>query len=161
MASLPPDTATPRVAPVPPVAPKPALAAFGAATSSSVLPPVAVAPEIAPLPPVAPRMASLPPDAVTPDAVPLPPRRPAGLTESLPAPPAEAARATAAEVSPPTVERDHDVARPAPGETTVQPAVASAPAAAAPAQLDNRSIFQRIFGAFSHAVRAQRRHGCL
>jgi hypothetical protein len=148
MASLPPDTATPRVAPVPPVAPKLALAPFGAATSSSVLPPVAVAPEIAPLPPVAPRMASLPPDAVTPDAVPLPPRRPAGLTESLPAPPAEAARATAAELSPPTVERDHDVARPAPGETTVQPAVASAPAAAAPAQLDNRSIFQRIFDAF-------------
>jgi hypothetical protein len=149
MASLPPDTATPGVAPVPPVAPKPALAPFGAATSSSVLPPVAVAPEIAPLPPVAPRMASLPPDAVTPDAVPLPPRRPAGLTESLPAPPAEAGRATAAELSPPTVERDHDVARPAPGETTVQPAVASAPAAAAPAQLDNRSIFQRIFDAFS------------
>jgi hypothetical protein len=114
-----------------------------------VLPPVAVAPEIAPLPPVAPRMASLPPDAVTPDAVPLPPRRPAGLTESLPAPPAEAGHATAAELSPPTVERDHDVARPAPGETTVQPAVASAPAAAAPAQLDNRSIFQRIFDAFS------------
>jgi hypothetical protein len=81
--------------------------------------------------------------------VPLPPRRPAGLTESLPAPPAEAARAPAAELSPPTVERDHDVARPAPGETTVQPTVASAPAAAAPSEPDNRNIFQRIFGALS------------
>jgi hypothetical protein len=134
-ASLPLDTATPRVARLPPVAPKIAPAPLGAATSSSVPPPTS-------------KLASLPPDAVTPDAVPLPPRRPAGLTESLPAPPAEAARATAVELSPPTVERDH-VARPAPGETTVQRTVASAPAAAAPTQPDSRNIFQRIFGAFS------------
>ena len=134
MALLSRDAATPRVAPVPPVAPKLASAPLGATTSSSVPPPTS-------------KVESRPPDAITPDAVPLPPRRPAGFTESLSAPPAEAARATAAELSP--VERDHDVARPAPGETTVQPTVASAPAAAAPAQLDNRSIFQRIFGAFS------------
>ena len=136
MASLPPDTATPRVARLPPVAPELASAPLAAATRSS-------------LPPPASKLASLPPDPVTPDAVPLPPRRPAGLTESLPALPAEAARAPAAELSPPTVERDHDVARPAPGETTVQPTVASAPAAAAPGQPDNRNIFQRILGAFS------------
>ena len=134
MASLSPDAATPQVALVPPVTPKLASAPLGATTSSSVPPPTS-------------KVESPPPDAVTPDAVPLPPRRPVGLTESLPVPPAEAARATAAELSP--VERDHDIARPAPGETTVQPTVASAPSAAAPAQLDNRSIFQRIFGAFS------------
>jgi Protein of unknown function (DUF2778) len=134
MASLSPDAATPLVAPVPPVAAKLAWAPLGATPSSSVSPPTSKA-------------ESLPPDAITPDAVPLPPRRPAGFTQSLPAPPAEAARATAAELSP--LERDHDVARPAPGETTVQPTVASEPSAAAPAQPDNRSIFQRIFGAFS------------
>ena len=136
MASLPPDTATPRVARLPPVAPELASAPLAAATRSS-------------LPPPASKLASLPPEPVTPDAVPLPPRRPAGLTESLPAPPAEAARAPAAELSPPTVERDHDVARPAPGETTAQRTVASAPAAAAPGQPDNRNIFQRILGALS------------
>jgi hypothetical protein len=135
MASLPPDTATPRVAPLPPVAPKLASAPLGSATPRSV-------------PPTS-KIASLPPNAVTPDAVPLPPRRPAGLTESHPAPPAEAAPAPAAERSPPTVEPGPDVARPAPGETTVQRTIASAPATAAPAQPDNRNIFQRIFGAFS------------
>jgi Tlde1 domain len=134
MASLSPSMAMPWDAPVPPVAAKLAWAPLGATPSSSVSPPTSKA-------------ESLPPDAITPDAVPLPPRRPAGFTQSLPAPPAEAARATAAELSP--LERDHDVARPAPGETTVQPTVASEPSAAAPAQPDNRSIFQRIFGAFS------------
>ena len=131
MASLPPDTATPRVAPLPPVAPKLASAPLGGATPRSVPPPPSKA-------------ASLPPDAATPDAVPLPPRRPAGLTESHPAPPAEAPPVPAAERSPPTVERCPDVA-----ETTVQRTIVSAPATAAPAQPDNRNIFQRIFGAFS------------
>jgi hypothetical protein len=72
-----------------------------------------------------------------------------GPHRRLPALPAEVARAPAAELSPPTVERDHDVARPAPGETTAQRTVASAPAAAAPGQPDNRNIFQRILGALS------------
>src|SRR5271169_3959239 len=68
MASLPPDTATPRVARLP-FALKFASAPLGA-VGPGIAPPVAVAPEIAPLPPIAPRMALLPPDAV-----PLPPDR--------------------------------------------------------------------------------------
>ena len=92
IAPLPPDTATPRVARLPPVAPELVSAPLGAATPSSVPPPTS-------------EVASLPPNAVTPDAVPLPPRRPAGLAESLPVPPAEAARAAAGELSPPTVAR--------------------------------------------------------
>jgi Protein of unknown function (DUF2778) len=143
MALLPPDTATPRIARLPLVAPSFSSGPLGAATPSSLPPPTS-------------KVASLPPNGLTPDAVPLPPRRPAGLTESLPAPPAEAARAPVVELSPPTVERDHDAARAAPGETTAQPTLASAPSAAAPAQLDNRSILQRIFDAFSQAASSAR-----
>ena len=141
MASLPPDTATPRVARLPPVAPELALGFhfWRAATSRAAC--------RRPLP----RLRRCRLSAVTPRRrCRCPPRR-SRWPHRKPTrpPPAEAARAPAAELSAPTVAHDPDVARPAPGETTVQRTVASAPAAAAPAQPDSRDIFQRIFGAFS------------
>ena len=128
MALLPRDTATSRVAPTF------ATAAVGGATIVSV-------------PASTSNVASRSPDDVTPDAVPLPPRRPVGLTESHAAPPVEVASAPAAERSTPTVEPRADIAGPASGETRDQRTISSVPAAA-PAQQDNRNLFQRIFGAF-------------
>ena len=137
MASLSPDAATPRVALAPPVTPKLASAPFGAIHFRAAC--------RRPLP----RLSC---------CCPTPSRRtPCRCRRGVPLtshrkPPGAAGRSGSdhgRRAEPPPVERDHDIARPAPGETTVQPTVASAPSAAAPAQLDNRSIFQRIFGAFS------------
>ena len=58
--------------------------------------------------------------------------------------PAEAVRAPGAELGPPTVEPSPDVARPPPGETTVQQTMASSPATAAPTESDSRDSSREI-----------------
>lgn len=136
IASLSPDSAMPWAASLPPVAPDFAIATRGGTTPVSLPPPTSKA-----------TSSSL--DSVTRDAVPLPPRRPVGISESHSAHPAEAVPAPAAEGSPSAAEPGPDVARPASSETTVQRTIASAPATAATTQPDNRTILQRILGAFT------------
>jgi hypothetical protein len=143
----PPVAAAPVIAPPPPMAPRTASATPDTATPvTAPLPPIA--PRVALHPTDVPRIASLPTDAVTPSFVPLPPRRPPGPlggVESTSMRPADAVRpeAARADTAQPSRESVHP---PSGGEAKIQRTVASAPAAAAPPQEDNRNIFERIFG---------------